>query len=195
MVPMTAAGVLVLVVCGTSDPAAVAAVADALGATLGPASYVVPGPSAADVDEAERAAERTRLAVGAAGEVVVQWEARASAARVRVQRAGGEQWVERRVEFAAGDPPRERGRVVGLLAGAIWRALVMGAPAPAPAAPAAPAIATLATPAIVPARRAVEVDIAPPPTPGPRRRRAPGGGARPGPAAARGRPPAGGAGR
>jgi hypothetical protein len=65
----------------------------------------------------------------------VNWDAaEGRAAGVRLQRAGTGQWVERRIEFAPGDPPRERGRLVGLVSGAIWRAMVAaehGSPPPA----------------------------------------------------------------
>jgi hypothetical protein len=110
---MSPAGFVVLVVVGTSDPNVTSAIADALGAALAPEGFSV-----------EREAGS---AEAAAGEVLVEWGgAPGRGARVRVQRTGRDRSVERRVDFAAADPPRERGRLVGLIAGAIWSALLVG---------------------------------------------------------------------
>jgi hypothetical protein len=135
---MAPAGFVVLVVVGSNDPGLTSALVDALGAALAPEATVV---QSAQVDapvEADRAAEKSRTAVDASGKVLVDWSvAPGRIARIRVQRAGTEHWIERDVEFAPRDPPRERGRLVGLIAGTIWRAMVFADRDP-PAAAALP---------------------------------------------------------
>src|SRR4051794_4178382 len=150
---MSPAGFVVLVVVGTNDPNVTSAVADALGAALAPDGFAV---------------EREATAMeGAAGVVLVDWGAAPGrGARLRVQRTGRERSVERRVDFAAGDPPRERGRLVGLIAGAIWSALLVGdGPRPAASVPAEVAPAAdlsvrpepVQAPPVVPGNRTVDV--------------------------------------